>query len=176
MLLQSDLMTLVRLNPRSQSALLAGKDSSRSTSCMKAGATINKLACCSIMCISSWKGSQPLIPKLASRVTHVGSSRLIQTPKIVCKVISLLICTNPALRDQRIHPIVLYSSFTMEPSSRYKRLLSISVGNCPTTLHRSNQDTLCALASYHMINERSRRGHCPISHKIHCPLSTHSRL
>ena len=30
--LQSDLMTLVRLNPRSQSALLAGKDSSRSTS------------------------------------------------------------------------------------------------------------------------------------------------
>ena len=49
LLLQSDLMTLVRLNPRSQSALLAGKDSSRSTICMKAGATINKLACCSIL-------------------------------------------------------------------------------------------------------------------------------
>ena len=35
LLLQSDLMTLVRLNPRSQSALLAGKYSSRSASCMK---------------------------------------------------------------------------------------------------------------------------------------------
>ena len=32
LLLQSDLITLVRLNPRSQSALLAGKDSNRSTS------------------------------------------------------------------------------------------------------------------------------------------------
>ena len=32
LLLQSDLITFVRLNPRSQSALLAGKESSRSTS------------------------------------------------------------------------------------------------------------------------------------------------
>ena len=82
------------------------------------------------------KGSQPLIPKLASRFTHVGSCMI---PKIVCKVICLLICTNPALREQRIHPIVLYSSFTMEPSCRFKLLLSISGGYCPIILHRIKQ-------------------------------------
>ena len=49
--------------------------------------------------------------------------------KVVCSV----------LREQRIHPIVLYSSFTMEPSCRFKRLLSISGGYCPIILHRIKQ-------------------------------------
>ena len=119
--------------------------------------------------IQPWKGSQPLIPKLVCRFTHVGSSRLIQTPIIVCKVICLLICTNPALREQRIHPITLYSSFTMESSSRFKRLLSISVGYCPIILHRIKQRLLSH------VKRACAQG--PLSHFAQNTLSTftHSR-
>ena len=95
---------------------------------------------------------------------HIGI--LDQNPMLGTRNFSLCICTNPALREKRIHPIVLYSSFTMEPSCRFKLLLSIS-GYCPIILHRIKQR--------HIVRARflSRaRAQGPLSHFAQNTLST----